>query len=485
MVDHRALRRHGLQTQGGFRGGIVFTSEPSNAHWQRRREQTSAATLSAKKPFQSASNADGTGTLNDYCYLTSAIGDTSANTANCVSGMPTDAPSGAVMYMQSVSLNTSGASNSAWTRVYYDRLGRAMRSVTQSFDGNGQTSRLIVKDTIYNAQGAVVEVTQPYFLDTGSSLTAGTAPHGAATTSYDVLGRPTQTLNTDPAGSQAGVVFPDGSSRTAARMTYAYAGLATTVTNDKGQVQTGEKNAIGQVVRTTDGTGAQLASLFDPFGNLLKTLDPLGNAVAMSYDIRGRKTSMADPDSGLWQYDYDALGELVWQHNPNQRAAGQTTTMAYDLLGRMTQRTEPEYASTWSYDRYADASACNKGIGKLCEVVSTNGTRRKATYDALGRPVTTQLLITSGPSFTSGVAYDAPNGRVVTQTYPTGVSVTYSYTALGYMQRLANDANNATLWQAQTTNAGAASRARWSATASRRASSSMRRPAALPRSMPT
>lgn len=55
------------------------------------------------------------------------------------------------------------------------------------------------------------------------------------------------------------------------------------------------------------------------------------------WPIRGRKTQMADPDSGTWNYDYDALGELVWQQSPNQLAAATQTTMTYDVLGRMVE----------------------------------------------------------------------------------------------------------------------------------------------------
>ncbi|NHQ90505.1 RHS repeat-associated core domain-containing protein, partial [Janthinobacterium lividum] len=201
---------------------------------------------------------------------------------------------------------------------------------------------------------------------------------------------------------------------------------------DHGQQRLEEKNIDGKLVRVTNTLGAQLAHQYDAFGNLIQTRDAMQNVISVKYDIRGRKKEMVDPDTGWWQYDYNALGELVWQQSPNQRALNQATTLEYDLLGRLINRSEPEYASYWRYDRYLDGSACSKGIGKLCSSGSSNGVSRKIAYDSLGRPVNTRTDVTGGPSFASGVRYDA-NGRLVSQIYPTGVQVDYQYTPKGFL----------------------------------------------------
>jgi RHS repeat-associated protein len=393
------------------------------------------------------SRADGTSTVTAYCFL-SGVDDASSNSDMCSALSTADAPDGAVSFVQSEPRDVSGKKNGPFTRVYVDRAGRKLRTVTESFDGavpSGGSPRLIAQDTEYNAQGVAIVTTQPYFLDTKSSLSSGSTGYGMTRTDYDSLGRPVAVYVADGQGSQAGVPFGSHGSAQASVTTINYTGLTTTTVNDKGQLRTEEKDANGQLARVTDAYGAQVAYQHDAFGNLIATKDALQNITTITYDIRGRKVSLTDPDAGTTQYDYDALGELVWQQSANQAAAGQATTLAYDLLGRLTQRVEPEYTSTWSYDSYADGSACNKGVGKLCETNTTNGINKKFVYDDLGRPINTRTSVANGPSFATAVSYDSNNGRLVSQTWPTGLAVNYSYTTNGFL-------NTVTLAQAATVN---------------------------------
>jgi len=382
--------------------------------------------------------ADGTYTLTSYCFIGGRVDDTSSNSNNCPAPASSEIPYSAVSFTYAVPYNTAGAKNGPFVRVYMDGMGRKLRTVTEAFDGPAQpggSARLIAQDTDYSAQGTVLVTTQPYFLDSGSSTTTG-GHYGMSTTVYDALGRATAVYATDPKGSQGGMAFGSRGSYQAAVTRITYNGLTTTTVNDKGQSRVEEKNANGKVVRVTDALGAQVAYQYDAFDNLVQTKDALQNVVTMTYDIRGRKRSMNDPDTGLWKYDYDALGELVWQESANQRAAGQSTTMGYDLLGRMTQRGEPEYTSNWYFDTYADGSACNKGMGKLCESRTTNGVYRKYYYDNLGRPLSNRTDISGGPSFAGSVSYDGANGRIVSQTYPTGLTVNLNYTNNGFLSSM-------------------------------------------------
>lgn len=383
--------------------------------------------------------ADGNSTVFYYCWIAGrGIADTSSNSVSCPTPANAEVPIFAASFVHSESHNSADVKNGAMRRVYMDAAGRAIRSVTESFDGANQvggSNRLIAEDTDYNAQGAVALSTQPYFLDSHSSTAGGGGSgYGMHTSILDSLGRPVIIYTTDPQGSQS-VSFGSHGSYPARVTQINYNGLVTTTRNDQGQSRQEERNIEGKVVRMTNALGAQLAHQYDAFGNLVLTRDALQNSVAISYDVRGRKLSMHDPDTGTWSYAYNAMGEPVWQQSPNQLANGTATTMAYDALGRMTQRIEPEYISNWSYDRYADGAACTGGTGKLCESGTTSGVNHRMVYDQLGRPLNRRTSIAYGPSFASAVSYDA-NGRLASQTYPSGLSLNYSYTDHGFLSTL-------------------------------------------------
>lgn len=429
---------------------------------------------------------DGTRVVSRYCWLPGRVSDLSSNSAGCASALPADAPPEAASYVETEPQDSAAAQMGPRSRLYSDRAGRELRRTTQGFDGANQpaglSGALIVQDTTYNPDGSPALKTQAYFLGSGSSTTSGAADRGITKTRYDALGRVVEILTTDPQGLAGSHGFAAGSvdygAAVAARVAYAYSGNTTVITNDRGQARTEERNAIGQLVRITDPAGAQLVHQHDAFGNLVATKDPLGNSITLKYGIRGAKLEMNDPDAGLWKYDVDALGQLVWQENPNQRAQGTSTTLAYDKLGRMSGRSEPEGSGAWHYDKYADNSSC--GNGRLCEssyTLAGSGQVRKNrnTYDSLGRQITSRATVTNGPALLSAQSYDPATGRLASKTYPTGVRVGYDYTALGFAAQLklltpidlsplpatpggtpANAttlAANTVLWQARTVNA--------------------------------
>lgn len=379
--------------------------------------------------------ADGTSTVYAYCFINGVEGASNSTTLsgdpiNCPAREAGETPAGAVSFVHSEPRDTANAQMGPFVRVYSDLLGRTIRSVTQTFDGVAQPAgTLIVQDTFYNAQGAKIVQTQPRFLSNNSSTLAGSADYGASRTDYDALGRATAVYTADANGSQPSITFEGVGARRAAVQSVSYAGSVVTTTNDKGQTRIEERNISGQVVRITDASGAQLVHQHDAFGNLVATKDALQNQVVMTYDIRGRKLAMTDPDTGLWTYDYDALGQLKQQKSAKQRAASTSTIMYYDRLGRMIARIEPEYTSTWTYD------GCSMGVGKLCASSTTNGVSRSVVYDSLGRPTSTRTTVTNGPSFASALSYDT-KGRVASQTYPTGLQVSYGYAARGFLQKL-------------------------------------------------
>ena len=396
--------------------------------------------------------ADGTRSETEHCLITGRASNTTSNSDGCgttpsLSGRSDEIPASAFSYLQTVAKDAAGAVMGPVARVYKDRAGRTVREIAE-IAPHGDPSqpsnrRWVVKDTEYSATGVAVVKTQPYFLESKSSTLTGSNDYGLEVTTVDALGRPTRV---DVADAQGNIAQSSqyGRSRKWARTSIAYAGLVVTSTNAKGQTRKEEKNVDGKVVRVTDAYGAQLAHQFDAVGNLLQTKDALQNLVILSYDNRGRKLSLKDPDTGHWEYDYNALGELVWQRSPNQRASNSQTTMAYDTLGRMTQRAEPEYTSTWYHDRDAAGALCGKGTGKLCESITSHGVTKKHHYDTKGRPDWSRTLVSGGPSFETWLAYSITTGRVSRQMYPTRLAVDYAYSGYGALRQV-KLANAATL----------------------------------------
>lgn len=388
---------------------------------------------------------DGTRIRTWYCVVGSGL-DTGTNTVHgtkggCPSSLGAEVPTAAAAMVQTITYDAADAQMGSPTRVYTDRLGREIRVATHSFDGANQPGSyrdaIVVKDTIYSVFGAKQVVTQPYFLATRSSTTTGSSDAGGMRTEYDALGRPIFTYIADPNGSVAGIDFGVTVSR-AARQRVVYNGLETETYNDKEQRRKETRSVHGHVVLIEDAAGARLAHKHDAFGNLIETRDALQNRILTTFDVRGRKVQVVDPDAGTVTFAYNAVGELRFQQNAKHKLLGASVgvTMTYDDGGRLRQRQEPEYVSNWAYDTYADGTACGKG--RLCEATTSQGYRRRISYDGLGRATSTATtFLNGGPQLSSSASYHPVSGRVATQTYPSGLQVGYEYTpANGSLDRL-------------------------------------------------
>ncbi len=322
--------------------------------------------------------------------------------------------------------------NAPQKRLFYDNLNRVVRSQTQGFDGVGGAPDL-VQDTEYNALGQVVRKSDLYLKDSGTAVWS--------TTLYDLLDRVTSESRPDLAA-------PGGNAIT----TTAYNGPSVTVTNAKGQSKTTTRNALQQVAQVIDANANSLTYAYDALGNLLATkaaaaanVSAVSSLTSMKYDLRGNKLFMLDPAMGDWEYRYNAYGELVYQRD----SLNQASAMVYDVLGRMTRRTETDLISDWSYDKYFDTSACDKGIGKLCQAKADNLYNRKLSYDSQGRLASTATML--DVLTTVSQSYDA-NGRPATKTWPTGYQATNTYSNLGYLKSVTGGGGTAGFAQTVTYN---------------------------------
>lgn len=313
----------------------------------------------------------------------------SSVTVDCEPGNPSSS------VIQSVYKVTTEATEQATTVVWHDRLGRAIRSQSESFDGS-----LVNVDSLFNEVGLATCVSLPYF--------STASPQYWTENRYDLMGRVEEREAAD--GTIEKMVY-DGLVTTTIK-NYAPGGTA----NNQNQTQVTTKNVRGQVVSETTFDDADsplvLSYGFDAFGSLVRTTDPENNVIAMRYDIRGNRTGMDDPDMGIdgtvddddwgWTYAFDALGRLTEQTD----ARDQVTHYQYDALDR-------KIAETWNYGTpqaktanwYYDGSTWHDELGQLRLEVSPDGHRSSYYYDDLGRPFLTLRKI-DDQYYYSTVVYD-------------------------------------------------------------------------------
>ena len=120
--------------------------------------------------------ADGTYLLIKYCTLAAKGIDASADTPGCPATASGENPADAINFIYSEPHGKSGAKSGPFTRSFYDRKGRVLRTTTEAFDGAAQpggTARLLVTDTGYNGVGVAVLKTEPRFFDSNSSTASG------------------------------------------------------------------------------------------------------------------------------------------------------------------------------------------------------------------------------------------------------------------------------------------------------------------------
>jgi RHS repeat-associated protein len=474
--------------------------------------------------------ADGSTTQVAYCYAVSAsngpAGSTRRTTCDSlINLLPAGAsPSGGyATFVHTQAYYSGGTVAGPWSRVYHDRLGREIRSLTQAFDAGDQATQgwFIAADTRYNANGAKILTTQPYFIDT-TGAARGSLPGSAAGAAYgisfihhDVLGRALFAMTSEGDGTAGAKTVselatlsgpaagPAASAMTAfqalglpaaflnQRFSYtvtAYDGPKATAQRpqpaataeggvERQLTDTSWRNPQGKVILTQDAAGAQTGYGYDAQDNLVTTLDPLGNRTEVRYDTRGRRTHLSDPDKGLWTYEYNALGELVAQQSPNQRAKGLKTSFTYDLLGRLVRRLGDEYLTEYLYDTQtgqagitdqAAGSAClntaattgnssaASTVGRLCGTRTSHGVVRATTYDSKLRALseTTQVGVTGGTgrSFTQSTAYDT-RGRPYRATYPSGLQVETQFSTLGFVTSVGQVGAAYSYYQAWSVNA--------------------------------
>ena len=216
---------------------------------------------------------------------------------------------------------------------------------------------------------------------------------------------------------------------------YAYdaAGNVTQVTDPRGLVTTYTYDALGrrtqvQAPPATSGRAAPVTVFnYDGQDRVTKVTDPRSLVTAYTIDGLGNTTAQQSPDTGTTNATYDAAGNLITRTD----ARGKTTTYTYDALNRLTKATYASGTPTvMEYD--GGTSPQPNDIGHLTKITDESGSTR-FQYDGFGNLVQkAQTSTANGVTVTQTVAYaygtsGSSTGHVVSQTYPSGNVIGYSY----------------------------------------------------------
>ncbi|WP_309235751.1 RHS repeat-associated core domain-containing protein [Streptomyces sp. TRM64462] len=362
---------------------------------------------------------------------------------------------------------TRQVTNGGTTAVTYtvDATGRTTRSVLDP-DGLARTTTFA-----YDADDRVTESTAAVDA-TGRTL--------KATTEYDAAGNPVRTTVTDGTGTprstvstydQRGMLLSETSARgteagadaTAHTTTYRYDALGRLVETKAPPVAAEENGATAQTVRPTALTG------YNTFGEPTATRDPRGAVTRAEFDRLGRATAVtlpaytppgaSEPLTSVTRTTYDALGRTATVTD----ALNRTTRYGYDQLGHLVQRTDPlaggapslEEPSPFTTDSTdLDGAGVSRytwtPTGLQLSATDPTGARTEATYDELGRMVTSTTVerrpalrnLTTRYTWDDAgrqIATTSPSGRTATVTYnPAGEPLTASDPA-GGVTRFAYD----------------------------------------------
>ncbi|MFY2763387.1 RHS repeat-associated core domain-containing protein [Arenimonas sp. MALMAid1274] len=336
------------------------------------------------------------------------------------------------------------STGNARKETYFDGLWRPR--LVREFDASNEaaTRRVTVMD--YDHEGRSIFTGYPV-----NSLASIHDPTPGIDTLYDALGRPTAThqdaeldLNPSLPGLEALVTVTNYlanfevqtiNPRQHATTTRFQAfdtpdtGAPVYITAPEGVTTTIVRNALGQpesVTRSGTWAGAGLSATrrytYDAHRRLCKTIEPETGATVMAYDAVGNLAwsaaglALANPSDAQCDLDRTAAN-----------LSGRRVDRVYDARNRLTHLMFPGHNGnqSWTYTADGKPSTVNTwndgGISVLTNTYVYNN-RRMLTGESIAQP--------GWYTWGLGYGYDA-NGSLASQSYPTGLVVTYAPNALG------------------------------------------------------
>jgi RHS repeat-associated protein len=325
------------------------------------------------------------------------------------------------------------------TVSHFDQLGRVR--LTRELEDSATQSAA--------DETAGVKVQTRYLIGDRSSFQLSSHPYRAATAAAaaaestmgwvrsknDAVGRRVEVRRFAGAGLPApwgGNADSTGAETTAFDMNYV------TITDQASKARRNVVDCLGNLARVDEPDAANnLGPVDAPTQPTFYTYSALANLVGVTqggqtrtyqYSSLGNLTSATNPESGTITYTHDGAGNLATRTD----ARGRVTTYVFDALNRPQSRTYSDSTPPVSYTY--DAPGVPYSRGRVVSISAGVSTASTAAYDALGRVKQSQQ-VTDGHSFGMSYVYDRA-GNMVSQTYPSGRTVTTTLNAGGLVGSL-------------------------------------------------
>ena len=290
-------------------------------------------------------------------------------------------------------------------KIWYDYLGRPIKTKQETFGGAWTESV-----STYDAKGNVATSTNNY-LPTETPLTT--------TNTYDAYNRLTSSTNV--LGSTSYVYDPGSGIET------------TTISLPDGKVKKSVVDAVGKLIKSSNGIAGVVHYEYDSWGNEISTsvgTDMMGyhTLIQKEYDEKGMLRKLIDQDAGTTTYDYNPFGQLRFQTDPK----GKMTGYDYDKGGRVTHKTFDGNHVLYEYYGNIKDYALQKATA-----ISTGGDLVEDYYDyAIGGGMTKHIKTTNGVAIEKKFTYDSYNNPLSTEYVNTGFKTLNYYDVNGFLQKI-------------------------------------------------
>ena len=193
-----------------------------------------------------------------------------------------------------------------------------------------------------------------------------------------------------------------------------------------------EYDALDDLTKVTQGTQPPREFAYDSLKRLASTVNPESGTINYQYDNNGNVKVKTDARGVSAHYEYDELNRVTRRWYNGSSSTSATTNNSPGLPAGVAASDEVSYFYDSQTFSFSGAPTFSRGssIGRLVAVTYGGGSAGDYYgYDAAGRSVL-KIQQTGGINYQTSAAYN-PAGELLTETYPSGRTVTNTYDGAG------------------------------------------------------